>query len=82
MAIIQLTKTDFEELLPTKISIARVYVQQVATLAHQEHSLTHEDVYNEIAIRHRDLFKTELPFASYDSFRKYVTKHRQEIYKY
>ncbi len=72
-------KEDFE-LLPSKMSIARLYAQHLSLIAKYQHQATHEQIYEEIEKAHIEMFKHGLPWPSYDSFRKFFTKYRKEIY--
>ena len=75
-----LINKDAFELMPTKISVARIYVQQLAAIAQQQHNTTHEEIYEQIEVLHYKYFNQGLPFASYDSMRKYITQHKNKIY--
>ncbi len=79
MPMITIAKEDFD-LLPTKISIARIYVQHLAAIAQQQHQTTHEDIFYQIEAAHLKHFKQGLPFASFDSMRKFITQNRAKIY--
>ncbi len=77
--MITISKDDFE-LLPTKISVARLYVQQLAVIAQQQHQTTHEDLFYQIEAAHLKYFNHGLPFSSFDCMRKYISKNRAKIY--
>lgn len=72
--------TDDFDLRPTKLSIARVYLQHLSRIATCNYDITHEDLYEQIEQRHVDLFNASFPFSNYDSFRKYISRHRRELY--
>lgn len=74
-----INKNDFD-LLPTKRSIARIYVQQLATLSQQKHNVTHEDIYTHLEESYLNIFNQPIPFASFDSFRKFIAQNKKDIY--
>lgn len=78
--MISIKKEDFGQLVPTKISVARKYVEQVSAFAKLEQHTTHKDIYDQLEAIHFELFNQELPFGSFDSMRKFIDKHRKEIY--
>ena len=74
-----ITPADFE-LMPTKLSVARLYLQHLSQIAISNCDVTHEDLYEQIEQSHINLFNAPLPFANYDSFRKFICSHRRELY--
>ncbi len=77
--IISINKEDFH-LLPTKLSVARIFVQKLAALAQQQHQTTHEDLFFLIQSAHLTYFNHELPFSSYDCMRKFISQNRAKIF--
>ncbi len=79
--MMSINKNDFVELLPSKMSIARLFTEQISLMAKYQHSITHEQVYEEIENAHIRIFGRNMDFSSYDSFRKYLTAHRKDIFR-
>ena len=77
--MLTIKKEDFE-LLPSKMSIARLYIEHWSRRAKDKH-ITNEQIFEEIEKEHIRLFKHNLPFSSFDSFRKYLTMHRRALYQ-
>lgn len=77
--MLDIKKTDFE-LLPSKISIARLYTQRLYRLSNFQHVKTHEQLYDELEEAYSNMFGQKLPWASFDSFRMYLKKNKGIIY--
>ena len=71
---------DFD-IVATQLSIAKLFTQHLAIIAQHEHNTTHEEIYLNIEEAHLKLFNQNLPWTCYDSFRKWISRNRKEIYK-
>lgn len=75
--MLNIKKEDFKERMPTKMDICRLFAENLYRLSNIEHIKTHEQIYDEIEEAHIYYFGRNLPFASFDSFRKYYTKGKR-----
>ncbi len=79
--MLDIKKSDWKHVAPTKKGIAILFTEYVSSIASTRHQLTHEDIYNQIEQAHIRDYGLNLPFSSFDSFRKWLTNHRKEIYR-
>jgi hypothetical protein len=79
--MLDIKKTDWKHVAPTKKGIAILFWEQLQRISGTRHQLTHEQVYEQIEEAHIRDYGEKLPFASFESFRKWFNSHNKEIYR-
>jgi hypothetical protein len=79
--MLDIKKSDWKYVAPTKKGIAILFTECVSSISGTRHQLTHEDIYNQIEQAHIRDYGFKPRFGSFDSFRKWLSKHRNEIYR-
>jgi hypothetical protein len=77
----EIKKEDWPYLAPTQKGFAIVFDQQLKRISNTQHRISREEIFNQVEEAYIRDFGTEVPFGSFDYFRKWYNSHLKEIWR-